>query len=93
MFERMLDVPYHVANVDVALAPPRALFYRMLLSPTINLNVLSMEEKRALMTLDFDLFPYKDMENEDILFVLLMTMFYELQLPQTFKISDKTLYR
>lgn len=93
MFERMLDVPYHVQNTDVALAPPRALFYKNLLIPTINLNGISEEEKKALKTLDFDLFPYKESENEDILFTLLMTMFYELNLPQAFKIPDKTLYR
>jgi len=93
MFERMLDVPYNVQNVDVALAPPRQLIYKSLLVTNLNLNGISDAEKRALATLDFDLFPYKEAENEDVLFALLMVMFYELRLPETFKIAEKTLYR
>eukprot|EP01102_Stenamoeba_stenopodia_P007293 TRINITY_DN203_c0_g3_i1.p1 TRINITY_DN203_c0_g3~~TRINITY_DN203_c0_g3_i1.p1 ORF type:complete len:419 (-),score=63.67 TRINITY_DN203_c0_g3_i1:58-1314(-) len=93
MFERMLDVPYNVQNVDVALAPPRQLIYKSLLVANLNLNGISEAEKKALATLEFDLFPYKEADNEDVLFALLMVMFYELKLPEIFKIAEKTLYR
>ena len=98
--EKMLDGSYTpLFNADpklkpgIALAPQRLLSLSELLVPPVNLGVLSSEEKILLQHLEFNVFPYKDTNNEHHVRLLLMAMFYEFDLQRTFQIPDATLYR
>lgn len=98
--DKMIDGSYApLFNADpklkpgIALAPMRLLAFSELLIPPVNLAALSSEEKQSLQLLEFNVFPYKDENNEHHLRLLLMAMFYEFDLPRIFQIPDITLYR
>ena len=98
--DKMLDGSYTpLFNADarlkpgIALAPLRLLSMSELLVPPVNLGVLSAEEKLTLQHLEFNIFPYKDANNEHHVRLLLMAMFYDFDLPRIFQIPDVTLYR
>jgi hypothetical protein len=98
--DKMIDGSYTpLFNADpklkpgIALAPMRLLAFSELLIPTVNLGSLSSDEKQTLQLLEFNVFPYKQENNEHHLRLLLMAMFYEFDLPRIFQIPDVTLYR
>jgi hypothetical protein len=103
MFDKMLQSPFTITITrpdtneketrTIALAAPRTLLYKNLLVININLNSISKEEQLKIQTLEFNLFPYKEANDEQHLFMLLMIMFYELGLVERFKIPDTVLYR
>lgn len=101
MLEKMIEAPYSSlfklnnkpVEASIALAPARPVIYKTLFMPTFNLNVLSTEEKQLLTTLDFDVLPFKDRGDEEHVYLLLMNMFHDLGLVETFHIPEANLYR
>lgn len=77
----------------VSLAPVRLYTMSELLVPPVNMAALGAEELLLLQHLEFNVFPYKDANNEHHVRLLLMAMFYEFDLPRIFQIPDVTLYR
>uniref|UniRef100_A0A6B2L3H0 PDEase domain-containing protein n=1 Tax=Arcella intermedia TaxID=1963864 RepID=A0A6B2L3H0_9EUKA len=82
-----------IGVVEVALAPPGVLFIRDLLTPTFNLNACKKEDLDLLASLDLDIFPYHDDDNRETPILLVMHMFHQLKLIETFKIDEICLYR
>lgn len=101
MLEKMIEAPYQSlfklnnkpVEASIALAPTRPLMYKTLFMPVFNVNSLSAEEKQLLTTLDFDVLPFKDRGDEEHVYLLLMNMFHDLGLIETFKIPEANLYR
>eukprot|EP00029_Vermamoeba_vermiformis_P006361 TRINITY_DN246_c0_g1_i2.p1 TRINITY_DN246_c0_g1~~TRINITY_DN246_c0_g1_i2.p1 ORF type:complete len:638 (-),score=204.89 TRINITY_DN246_c0_g1_i2:202-2115(-) len=103
LLEKMLSNAFQVTlngeTKSVVLADQPQLRWRDLLIPSINLNSYSATEKLKLTTLEFNLFPYKDVEQGKMeeglnhLFGLVIHMFHELGLIKEFRIPETTLWR
>lgn len=83
---------------EMALAPARPLCLRLLINPTFNLNALSEKDVNMLQSLDFNVLAFhqripNEFEREHYLWMLLMKMFYKLDLVREFQISELNLYR
>jgi high affinity cGMP-specific 3',5'-cyclic phosphodiesterase 9 len=109
LLEKMLSLPFQVTLTNhetgeretksVVLADQKPFRWKELLIPNINLNSYTATEKMKLTTLEFNLFPYKDVEPEraqqaeNHLFGLVIHMFHELGLIKEFRIPETTLWR
>ncbi len=109
LLEKMLSNAFQVTITNptsgeretksIVLADQPQLRWRDLLIPSINLNSYSATEKQKLTTLEFNLFPYKDVEENKIqeglnhLFGLVIHMFHDLGLIKEFRIPETTLWR
>jgi len=109
LLEKMLSTPFQVTLTNpetgereiksIVLADQKPFHWKELLIPCINLNSYSTTEKQKLTTLEFNLFPYKDLEPEKVqqgenhLFGLVIHMFHELGLIKEFRIPETTLWR
>lgn len=80
-------------QLEVTLGISKPLLFKEILIPMVNLGAIGDTERDMLKTLEFDIFPHKDNDNENYAFTLLMSMFYEFNLPKIFRIPDTTLYR
>lgn len=92
-FTSLFSTNGKLVETDLVLGTSKPILFREILIPSINLNAVSNEDRELLKTLEFDIFPYKDSDNEVFAFQLLMTMFYEFDLIKIFKIPEVTLYR
>eukprot|EP01127_Copromyxa_protea_P022708 TRINITY_DN8293_c0_g1_i1.p1 TRINITY_DN8293_c0_g1~~TRINITY_DN8293_c0_g1_i1.p1 ORF type:complete len:608 (+),score=62.28 TRINITY_DN8293_c0_g1_i1:114-1937(+) len=86
-----------VSVSEVALAPAKIIPYKYLLNSNLNPNVISMEDMRTLETLDFDVLSLSNADSvrSDMYYplVLLMHMFNNLGLSETFSIPQPILER
>ncbi|PRP75427.1 high affinity cGMP-specific 3',5'-cyclic phosphodiesterase 9A-like [Planoprotostelium fungivorum] len=78
---------------SLALAPQQSILYKDIVSPNVNLNSLSRAEIVQLSQREYDILPYKEVNDEMHAHLLLSFMFHDLGLVSTFKIPPITLYR
>jgi high affinity cGMP-specific 3',5'-cyclic phosphodiesterase 9 len=71
------------------------LYKEVLLCGSVIDQIVDLDEKerRDLTALEYNVFPIKESNREDLLFALLLTMFKELELIETFRIPSASLYR
>uniref|UniRef100_A0A6B2L4I7 PDEase domain-containing protein n=1 Tax=Arcella intermedia TaxID=1963864 RepID=A0A6B2L4I7_9EUKA len=80
-------------DFEIALSPVRPFKFIELLNTTLNPGSVPMNVIEELNSLNFDIFPYKDSNDEEFLILLLMQMFHKTGVMHEFNIPESTLYR
>uniref|UniRef100_A0A6B2L211 PDEase domain-containing protein n=1 Tax=Arcella intermedia TaxID=1963864 RepID=A0A6B2L211_9EUKA len=82
-----------IIQEEICLSPPGLFFYHDVLIPCYNLNAINPQHIEDIKTLEFDVFPYLEAEDFEYPRLLIMQMFIDLNLVQTFDIDMNCLYR
>ncbi|XP_049849760.1 high affinity cGMP-specific 3',5'-cyclic phosphodiesterase 9A-like [Schistocerca gregaria] len=92
-FSPIFEVTAGSKHQSFSIAPNRPVLYSEILLPNLNCGSIPEMVKNSLKTLEFNVFPIKESNNEHEAYLYLMNMFYDLGLIQTFNIPEATLYR